>query len=679
MPKPLNGTAHDHWLDRLASPVKNHFFYGMLLTDEVFQTEQRYLDGKRWLINRLALGEGVLAGLDFDIDDSGTKANPQRDKVPENLVRLFPGVAVDGYGREIVVPDHDRGNQIEIMAEDEESHKFWPASQSLEFLGALKITKPADGVPPQPPVLLELQIASAHEPADPAPVKAGHCGNDCEPSKTRERFLVRVKRADSPPPSPAGHALDEEPNRESPQWPKNGNLSDVFPPEPSEGVQHRWNAQNHAALVGAATPPQLDKDARWVTLGFVNLTPTWTNNTFKPLVFQKVDRYYRQLFSNDSLSRLVFGLADRVDEASRVRILTYSATEDGSGQSQTGNVYQPLAKPLKVKIVNSNGAVPDKDLESIRVRFEIQSTDGGKLSDVAFVSRNPYDQDQPARTSIDVELDNTGLSRDVFWRLHKTPGPHIVSARIIPAREDDPPFHPGSQLLFHATARPTAPAIVGMELHDWHTPIKDECIEWKKGCAKLQIIFSRKMEPEELKTPEHWLRVWRIHIHTCDPSKVDYRVVPERIGADYSMYSSVGGTHDERGAWYVEYRLPNLLDHLHDHSLLRLLVAIRPLDKLTSVSIPEPDPLDPNWVRYPDPQQLSLSLAGSFLNPADRQSLWNDNTLAHHGAAHEPEPKLIWERFQPREVCWPSGNGVEGGDFPHEFHKTFEFRLPCGC
>jgi len=77
------------------------YFAGKLLTAEDFELEQRYHIEKRWLLNRVLQGPGVVSGLEVT---AGT---------PEN-VSVAPGVALDPLGREIVVcepqqlaiPDH---------------------------------------------------------------------------------------------------------------------------------------------------------------------------------------------------------------------------------------------------------------------------------------------------------------------------------------------------------------------------------------------------------------------------------------------------------------------------------------------------------------------------------------------------------------------------------------------
>jgi hypothetical protein len=75
----------------LSGFVRNRYFYGKLLDVHHLELEQRYLNEKRWLINRLALGTGVLCGLELRAARGG--------------IVIAPGVAIDGLGREIVVPE----------------------------------------------------------------------------------------------------------------------------------------------------------------------------------------------------------------------------------------------------------------------------------------------------------------------------------------------------------------------------------------------------------------------------------------------------------------------------------------------------------------------------------------------------------------------------------------------
>ncbi|MES2823582.1 MAG: hypothetical protein V4732_08270 [Pseudomonadota bacterium] len=76
---------------KLVKPERNKYFYGKLLDDKSLTLEQCYFNQKRWLINRLGLGCGVVCGLQTTIKD--------------NKVCIASGVALDSQGREIIVPD----------------------------------------------------------------------------------------------------------------------------------------------------------------------------------------------------------------------------------------------------------------------------------------------------------------------------------------------------------------------------------------------------------------------------------------------------------------------------------------------------------------------------------------------------------------------------------------------
>ncbi|HEY5186816.1 MAG TPA: hypothetical protein VIM19_18385 [Actinomycetes bacterium] len=74
----------------LTEPARNNYYYGKLLDVGHLQLEQDYGKQKRWLLNRLTLGAGVLCGLTVSVVD---------DKL-----QVTGGVALDPLGREIVVP-----------------------------------------------------------------------------------------------------------------------------------------------------------------------------------------------------------------------------------------------------------------------------------------------------------------------------------------------------------------------------------------------------------------------------------------------------------------------------------------------------------------------------------------------------------------------------------------------
>ncbi len=80
---------------------RNNYFYGKLMTVRDFFAEQCYFNEKRWLINRMVNGWGVVCGLDVQpklID----RNDPQKGFCEDKIV-VTPGLAIDCCGRELLV------------------------------------------------------------------------------------------------------------------------------------------------------------------------------------------------------------------------------------------------------------------------------------------------------------------------------------------------------------------------------------------------------------------------------------------------------------------------------------------------------------------------------------------------------------------------------------------------
>src|SRR5215471_17172291 len=82
-------------LTELAPARRNRYYYGKLMDVLHFTMEQRYVLSKEWLYNRAVLGPGVVCGL--GVDPLTTAAG--------NGIVVRAGMAIDGWGREIIVPD----------------------------------------------------------------------------------------------------------------------------------------------------------------------------------------------------------------------------------------------------------------------------------------------------------------------------------------------------------------------------------------------------------------------------------------------------------------------------------------------------------------------------------------------------------------------------------------------
>ena len=156
------GAAGHHDDACLTSFVRNQYFYGKLLDVHHLEMEQCYLNEKRWLVNRLGLGSGVLCGLEVEADGGA--------------VVVKPGVALDGHGREIVVPAPFR--IADPLALTDERGR--PTGDRAEEGATLCL--------------------AFHEcDVEPTPVLVADCDlrEECRPGAVRERYRVLVE--DGPP------------------------------------------------------------------------------------------------------------------------------------------------------------------------------------------------------------------------------------------------------------------------------------------------------------------------------------------------------------------------------------------------------------------------------------------------------------------------------------------------
>lgn len=135
--------------------TRQNYYFGKLLTAADLQSEQRYLNEKRWMINRYGIGWGVLCGL---------KVTAHPDK--PCTVCIEPGMALDRYGNEIIVCEP----QCDINLQT--------AQQKLGDVHRFYITI----------TYRECAIA-------PSPITVGTCDGyetDCAYNRTLETFTIGV-------------------------------------------------------------------------------------------------------------------------------------------------------------------------------------------------------------------------------------------------------------------------------------------------------------------------------------------------------------------------------------------------------------------------------------------------------------------------------------------------------
>lgn len=160
----------------LRTPVRNRYFYGKLLDVYHFELETNYVNAKRWLLNRLVSGYGVVCGLDV---------LPGREG---NQILITPGVAIDKWGREIIVP-----RQLGPIAIPPELMPR-PANEYEEQARHVKQE-------PEKEACVQVLICYHECESDPVPVLAGDCNTSepCAPGTIRERYRVTFEEGCAQP------------------------------------------------------------------------------------------------------------------------------------------------------------------------------------------------------------------------------------------------------------------------------------------------------------------------------------------------------------------------------------------------------------------------------------------------------------------------------------------------
>jgi hypothetical protein len=192
----------DASLTSLATPRRNHYFYGKLLDELHLRMEQDYFNDKRWMLNRLALGRGVLCGLQVTAD--GTS------------VCIAAGVAIDGLGREIVVPG-------KVCLDP------WRAA------GDCKTTTPL-AKDKEHKVYLEVCFRECRSDFVPALVSDCKPADQCAPSTIVESYCFAIHEGEPPAVAPDSDALCEALSAGTTPDEKRRNLCSVLAKEPCAGA-----------------------------------------------------------------------------------------------------------------------------------------------------------------------------------------------------------------------------------------------------------------------------------------------------------------------------------------------------------------------------------------------------------------------------------------------------------
>jgi hypothetical protein len=173
----------------VCSPVRNRYFYGKLLDVFHFELEQNYFNNKRWLLNRLVTGYGVICGLNVLLGPDGKS------------VVVTPGVAIDKCGREIIVCQQSDPYSLPQ-----------PTTPTTTATGPVPIPPPPSATFPTNPTTpttgggtsmsgdcsdtgtyCHICICYHECPTDPSPTLGGDCDcqSACTPGSIRERYCLK--------------------------------------------------------------------------------------------------------------------------------------------------------------------------------------------------------------------------------------------------------------------------------------------------------------------------------------------------------------------------------------------------------------------------------------------------------------------------------------------------------
>lgn len=159
----------------LKTPVRSRYFYGKLLDVFHFELEQEYFNSKRWLLNRLVTGYGVVCGLDVKLTSDYQN------------VFVLPGLAIDRCGREIIVAEPSQPVKLPPMP-PYQADSSKPESQT-QYQGRTGHRHYCDDE-------YAHVVLCYHEcESDPVPALAADCETTtlCAAGSIREQYKVEVR------------------------------------------------------------------------------------------------------------------------------------------------------------------------------------------------------------------------------------------------------------------------------------------------------------------------------------------------------------------------------------------------------------------------------------------------------------------------------------------------------
>ncbi len=193
----MNGTATESPMKTtdLETPIRNHYFYGQLLDVYHFELETNYFNAKRRLLNRLVSGYGVVCGLDV-------RCGPKDD-----TIIITPGVAIDKWGREIIVPKETE--PIVIPAElipppagngrPEDGYGDTKQYDQDDQYDQRDKRRPRYGDDEKEETWIKVMLCYHECESDPVPAMKGDCGGTevCVAGAIREQYRITFREGRS--------------------------------------------------------------------------------------------------------------------------------------------------------------------------------------------------------------------------------------------------------------------------------------------------------------------------------------------------------------------------------------------------------------------------------------------------------------------------------------------------
>ena len=192
----MNGTSGTVRRTGLSAPRRNRFFHGKMMDVHHFELETDYGIGMRRLLNRLVTGSGVVCGLDVEAGNDGCS------------VEVTAGVAIDRWGREMVVPARTASIPIPPVLVERVCGRTEERGEGGAYGGARAEPDQREarrsGYEPKPQEEAWVTVTLCYHECetDPVAVLAGDCSTStpCAPGAIREQYRIAFEpgRAEAP-------------------------------------------------------------------------------------------------------------------------------------------------------------------------------------------------------------------------------------------------------------------------------------------------------------------------------------------------------------------------------------------------------------------------------------------------------------------------------------------------